>query len=298
MICVWAFSFVMVDIAVEYISPLSIALYRLIIASFAFLLIDFFHKFYNKKVIKPPKNELSISQFSIKDWSFILLASLTGVALYLYFLYSAIEMIGPSLPALFLCLLSPIFISILALCFFNENINKIKFIGFIIASIGGFLLITGGNLENLSIKSPNFLGYIFALVTPIFWAIYATVTKKIANKKSDIEILKYTAYFGTIELLILVIINGEFIIFITHFMNTIVVICAIYLGLGCYTLGFFIWQSSQKKVKSSKVASFLYVEPFITLFFSFLLQRNEVIVIWNIIGGVIVLSAVIIINYK
>jgi drug/metabolite transporter (DMT)-like permease len=207
-------------------------------------------------------------------------------------------MIGPSLPALFLCLLSRIFISILALCFFNENINKIKFIGFIIASIGGFLLITGGNLENLSIKSPNFLGYIFALVTPIFWAIYATVTKKIANKKTDIEILKYTAYFGTIELLILVIINGEFIIFITHFMNTIVVICAIYLGLGCYTLGFFIWQSSQKKVKSSKVASFLYVEPFITLFFSFLLQRNEVIVIWNIIGGVIVLFAVIIINYK
>jgi len=63
-------------------------------------------------------------------------------------------------------------------------------------------------------------------------------------------------------------------------------------------LGYYIWQNSQKLLKSSKVASFLYIEPFLTLIFSFLLQRSETILLWNIIGGVIVLIAVLIINYK
>ncbi|MFW9937437.1 MAG: EamA family transporter, partial [Candidatus Thorarchaeota archaeon] len=69
-------------------------------------------------------------------------------------------------------------------------------------------------------------------------------------------------------------------------------------GVGCYVIGYFIWQNSQNKLKSSKVASFLYIEPFLTLLFSTLLRRAETIIIWNIIGGVIVLVAMLIINYK
>ena len=63
-------------------------------------------------------------------------------------------------------------------------------------------------------------------------------------------------------------------------------------------IGVQLLKNSQKEMKSANVASFLYIEPFITLAFSFLLQRSETIVIWDIIGGVIVLIAVIIINYK
>ena len=49
---------------------------------------------------------------------------------------------------------------------------------------------------------------------------------------------------------------------------------------------------------SSNIASFLYIEPVLTLMFSILFQRREPIVLWNILGGLIVLVAVIIINYK
>ncbi|MBA7629425.1 hypothetical protein ES703_36924 [subsurface metagenome] len=87
-------------------------------------------------------------------------------------------------------------------------------------------------------------------------------------------------------------------IFINNFSNFLLFICAIYLGLGCYVLGYFIWQNSQKILKSSNVASFLYIEPFLTLIFSLLLQRSETIVLVNILGGIIVLVAVLIINYK
>ena len=297
MIIIWGFSFILVDIAVEYVPPLSIALYRFIVASISFLLIDIYTKF-QKKRNSNKKEEINYVKFNKNDWILIIIASFAGISLFFFAQYTAISLIGPSLPALFVCLLAPVIITLFALIFFNEELTKLKIVGFIIASIGGFFLVTGGNIENLTPKSPDFIGYILALSTPLMWAIYATVTKKITKEKSSIKLLKYSAYLGTIELFIFVIIYGELEIFISNFFNIMILLCALYLGVGCYVVGYYIWQNSQKNLKSSKVASFLYIEPFLTLFFSFLLQRSEVIVIWNIIGGIIVLIAVILINYE
>ena len=298
MIIMWSFSFVVVDIALEFIPPLSIAFYRFIIASFAFLIIDIYLKLRkNKGPVDNNKIDKS-SKFLKNDWILMILASFAGISFFFLAQYTAIQIIGPSLPALFVCLLAPIIITILALIFFNEKVNVLKVIGFLIASIGGFLLITGGNLGNLTPESPSFIGYLFALITPLLWAIYSTATKKIIQTNSNIKMLKYIAYLGTVELFFFVLINNELLIFITNFFNIIVLLSALYTGIGCYILGYYIWQNSQLKLKSSKAASFLYIEPFVTLLFSFLLKTSETIVLWNILGGVIVLTAVLIINYK
>ena len=295
MVVVWGFSFVVVDIAGEFIPPLSIALYRFIIASITFIIIDLYLKLKRKKNLS---SNGKITKFSKKNWFYIILASFTGVSFFFFAQYSAIQIIGPSLPALFVCLLAPVIIAFLALIFFKKELNLSKIIGFVIATIGGFLLITGGNLENLTPTSPNFLGYLFALITPFLWAFYSMLTKKASKDQSNMVMLKYIAYLGTVELLIFVLISNEFWIFIANFLNIILFLCALYTGILCYVLGYFIWQNSQTKLKSSKVASFLYIEPFITLLFSILFKRSETIVIWNIFGGIIVLIAVLIINYK
>ena len=147
MVIIWGFSFVVVDIAVEFMPPLSVAFYRFVIASLAFIIIDIYLKLFRKKTqIKNNNNKRSYSK---KDWILLILTSFTGVSFFFFAQYSAIEIIGPSLPALFVCLLSPVIIAFLALIFFKEKLNLIKVIGFIIASIGGFHLITGGNLNRL-----------------------------------------------------------------------------------------------------------------------------------------------------
>jgi len=298
MVIIWSFSFVVVDIAVDFIPPLSIALYRFVIASCTFLIIDAYFTLIKKRKKVKKNDEILNKKFTRRDWLLIILASFTGISLFFLAQYSAIEIIGPSLPALFVCLITPVIITIFSLLFFKEKLNTLKIIGFVIATVGGFLLITGGNINILTPDSPNFLGYLFALMTPLLWAIYSTATKKISRISSSITINKYIAYIGTIELIIFVLINGEFITFITNFLNVSLFLCALYLGFGCYVIGYYIWQNSQKNFNSSKVASFLYIEPFLTLLFSLLLQRSETIVLWNIAGGVIILIAVLIINYK
>lgn len=300
MIIIWSISFVVVDVAVEFTTPTALALYRFALASLSFLMIDIVIKLKKRKKFNEKNNTREKIKLTKFMWLLILIASFSGASIFFFAQYTAIQLIGPSLPALFVCLLAPIFIAVLSIFIFDEKLNKVKITGFIIASFGGFLLITGGDIRVLTPKSPLFIGFLLAALTPLLWAIFSITMKKLSKKEklSELQILKYVSYLGTAELLIFVILLNEFDIFIDTISNLYVFLSAVYLGLGCYILGYYIWQNSQNKLKSSKVASFLYIEPFLTLFFSFLFQRAEVIVLWNILGGIIVLVAVLIINYK
>jgi drug/metabolite transporter (DMT)-like permease len=297
MICIWGFSFVLVDIAIQIIPPLSIALYRFVIASLTYIVIDIV-LFIRKHFFKKEQHSETKGKYSKKEIILLILSSFFGVSLFFLIQYTSIELVGPTLPALFVCLLSPLFITLLALLFFNEKLTKLRMLGFIISSIGAFLLITGGNLKNLILGSPNFLGYFLALLTPFLWSLYSTFTKKISKKRSTMILNKYISYFGTLELLIFVLITNEIKIFLENIFNVVIITSGLYLGVGCYVLGYYIWQNSQHTLKSFKVASFLYVEPFITLLFSIILQRTDILVIWNIVGGVIVLLGVLLIDYR
>ena len=301
MIFFWGFSFIIVDIALEFVTPLSIAFYRLILASITMILIDLY---LNRK--KSDKETLTIGITINKKsernyWLCIVLASLAGVSLYLFIIYSAISLIGPSLPVLTDCLINPILITILSLFIFKEKLTINKGVGFIVASFGAFLLITGGNIGILQPTSPNFLGYILALLAPLMWSFYAIAIKKasqFSNNRSDFHNLRNISILGCIEFIILNLITGDFNIFLSNLLNPIVFLCALYLGLGAFVIGYYIWNSSLKKLRSSSVASFLYLQPFITLIFSFIFQRYDVVGIWNIIGSFIVILAMIVINYR
>lgn len=297
MISIWGFSFVLVDMAIQFIPPLSLALYRFLIASFTYLFIDLVMKF-RKKLKGSKPQEVQKRRYSKRDFLLLVLSSFCGVSLFFLIQYAAINMVGPTLPALFVCLLSPLLISLLALILFHETLTTLRIVGFLISSIGAFFLVTGGDVTNLTIESPNFLGYFLALLTPILWALYSTFTKKISKKQSDMTLNKYISYFGTLELFFFVLINNEMVIFFENLFNLLAFLAASYLGIGCYVLGYYIWQNSQNTLKSFRVASFLYIEPFLTLLFSILLQRTEVLVFWNLFGGLIVLLGVLIINYK
>lgn len=297
MVTIWSFSFILVDVAIVFIPPLSLALYRFIMTVIIFIIIDIYIKLRKNKG-DTTLNIEEKAKLTKNDWYLLIFSSFTGASFFFYTQYNAINIIGPSLSSLIVCLLVPVIITILSLIFFDEKLDKYKIIGFVIATIGGYLLITGGDITNITPESPNFIGYMLALLQPILWALYSIATKKLIKTHATMDVLKYVSYLGAIELFFLVILNGELFVFFSGIGNIIVFSCVLYLSLGCYVIGYYIWQTSQHKIKSSKVTSFLYIEPFLTLLFSIIFQRSEFIVIWNVIGGLIVLVAVLLINYK
>jgi len=76
MVIFWGFSFVIVHIAIDYIPALSIALYRLVVASFSFFIIDIYQKFKKKSVLKESQLNLQLNHKPPKHfWILIILAS-------------------------------------------------------------------------------------------------------------------------------------------------------------------------------------------------------------------------------
>ncbi len=301
MITIWSFSFVFVDIATkDFIDPLPLAFYRFIVSSISFIVLDFYSLICSRNNVSSKKVESNETHSTLNksDWFLLFISSFTGVSMFFYIQYTSIQLIGPSLPALLVCLLAPILITVFSLLFFNEKLTKLKIFGFTLASVGAFLLITGGDISNLLPSSPNFIGYILALTTPILWAVFSIASKQLTKKISYYTLLKIISYLGAIELLIFLIATFQIENFFLNLLNPIVLITALYLGLGCYVIGYYIWHKSQRELESSKAASFLYIEPFLTLLLSFIFQRNEIIVAMNIIGGIIVVLAVILINYE
>ena len=67
-----------------------------------------------------------VSRFLKEDYLLVLIASITGISFFFFAQYSAIQLIGPSLPSLFVCLLAPVIISIFAVIFFKEKFTKIR----------------------------------------------------------------------------------------------------------------------------------------------------------------------------
>ena len=166
----WSFSFVLVDIAVEFIPPTSLAFTRFLLASLSFLIVDLYLFIRRRQRSKGTSKTVEKSLYTKLEWTYLIIASFSGTSFFFAIQYAAIELIGPSLPALFVCLLAPVLITLFALAFFNERLTKLKIVGYIIATIGGFLLVTGGDLRTLTPTTPNFLGYLFALITPLLWA--------------------------------------------------------------------------------------------------------------------------------
>jgi len=304
LIVFWSFSFIIVDNLIMFITPITIAFYRFIIASFALLLITFFEKIWKKKN-SSMKNDQEISKnneeiinnlnLKKKDYVLILACSFLGGSLFYIVQYNAIELIGPSTSALLVCLLSPIFIMILSIIFYKEKLNYLKIIGFILATIGTLILMTRGDINNLNLFSQNLFGNLLGIGQPIIWAAYSILLKKLTKKLTPAQTMRYVIYIGTIELFLFVIFLGELPIFFENFLNPIVILNVAYLAIIASVIGGILWASSMKKLEASKVASFLYAEPFLTLLFSFVLGIEQDILV-PLFGGILILIAVIIIS--
>jgi len=124
MIFFWGFSFIVVDIAMDFVTPLSIALYRMIIAAVSMIIIDIILKMKNNKKATIIFDNTINKESERNYWLYIVLASLCGVSMYLFVIYSAISLIGPSLPVLVDCLINPILITLLSLAIFKEKLSK------------------------------------------------------------------------------------------------------------------------------------------------------------------------------
>jgi drug/metabolite transporter (DMT)-like permease len=170
----------------EGLTPVAIATFRFSIAGGILLIALFFKK--NKK-----RNYRLLVEG--RDAPTLLLLALSGVTFFFVAQYTGIQMASASTAAILVCLLSPIIIAALSARILEEHLTKKQIFGIGIAAAGVFTVVTGGTLS-FSGNKDFFLEGLILLSTPVLWAVYTLLGKKIMEKYDPFLVVAQVTMLG------------------------------------------------------------------------------------------------------
>jgi drug/metabolite transporter (DMT)-like permease len=286
LITFWGSSFVVVKIALgEGLTPISIATFRFLIAGGLFLVALLFRK--------GRKRDYRVL-VEKKDASILLLLALFGVTFFFTVQYTGIQMAGPSIAAILVCLLSPILIAIISSVIFKERLVRKRIFGIGIAAIGTFIVVAGSTLS-FPESGVFFLGSLILLATPILWASYSLLGKKILEKYDPFLVVAYVNVLGGLFLIPFSLAENSFhLVFSIGLQGWLAIL---FLSVTCSLVGYYIWFYVMKQVGAAVTSSFLFAEPLVTVSFAVAFV-GEKISLSLPVGGLLIFMGVYLVTMK
>jgi drug/metabolite transporter (DMT)-like permease len=286
LITFWGSSFVVVKLVLrEGLTPVAIATFRFLLAGGLFLVAI---------VLNKARNRHYQILVDVKDIPLIVFLAFSGVTVFFIAQYTGIQMASASVASILVCLLSPILISVFSAYVFKEKLSRAQLLGIVIASIGTLAVVAGGAF-NLQGNLTFFLGSMVLLSTPLLWAAYTLLGKKIIQKYDPFLVVAYINILGGLFLVPFSIIeNSISTIFILTSQEWLAVL---YLAFTCSLLGYFIWFHVIKRSSAAATSSFLFAEPLVTVLFAAAFVREE-ITIFTIGGGLLIFIGVFLITTR
>jgi drug/metabolite transporter (DMT)-like permease len=184
----------------------------------------------------------------------------------------------------------PIFTALLAAIFLKETIGPIKIGGIVVATFGVLLVVSKGDLGDVIAHGlPVTIGDLLALASAPNWAIFSVISKSVLKRYQPTIMMTVVMTVGWLMLLpFFAASNG--LTQIAH-ITTAGWAGILFLGVACSGLAYIFWYDVLHAADASSVASFLYLEPIVTVIVASIVL-DETIVPATIIGGAIILLGV------
>jgi drug/metabolite transporter (DMT)-like permease len=287
LITFWGSSFVVVKATLqEGLTPIAIATFRFIVAGGLFA---------GALALNRSRNPQYAVFVEGKDFLRLLLLGLTGVTFFFVAQYTGIELAGASIAAILVCLLSPILISVFSAWIFKEYLMRRNVIGLGLAAVGTFTVIAGGTLSVQGNRADFLLGSLILLLTPLLWAVYTLMGKRIIEKYDPFLVVAYVNILGGLCLIPFSLAEGSFQEALA--MNIGEVSAILYLAITCSLIGYFIWFHVMKQAKASVTSSFMFAEPVVTVLFANLFLKENITIL-TVAGGLAVFAGVYLVTRK
>jgi drug/metabolite transporter (DMT)-like permease len=286
LITFWGSSFVVVKtILREGLTPIAIATFRFLMAGGLFLIVLLLNRIRNRNY------RILVER---KDIPLILFLAFSGVTVFFIAQYTGIQMASASVASILVCLLSPILISVFSTYLFKETLSKLQLLGIGIASVGTLTVVVGGTF-NLQGNLTFFLGSLILLTTPLLWAVYTLLGKKIMQKYDPFLVVAYVNILGGLFLAPFSLAENSFnSIFALIIQDWLAIL---YLAFTCSLIGYFIWFYVIKRSSAAATSSFLFAEPLVTVLFAAVFVREEV-TLFAVGGGLLIFIGVLLIATK
>ena len=253
-ILVWSSAYPLIKIALDYVSPIVLAVIRLVTGGIILTVYGRGLSYGKKEMI----------------------GGLINVALFMLFLnFGVMLSVNPALSAT-LIYTQPIFLVILSAIFLSKKPSVLQLLGVIIAISGAIYSagITGFNL-----------GSIISLIGGLIWAIGTLYYQVFLIEKDVIKLNSFMALFSALFLLPFTPINFYF----KFTMSGILV--AVIIGITAQAIGFIAWFNSIKQLGSFLSSSLSLLVPAMSYLFSFIML-DEVPTFQQLLGSAIVLLGV------
>ena len=272
-IIIWSSAFAGTKYSLDYFSPGALMLYRFLLASVTLIVLSFF-----KKARLPEKQDLHL----------FVLGGFIGIFLYMLFFNFGAPHVDSGISSLMISS-APIFVVIAARIVLKEKVRLWSWIGILI-SFGGIAVIALSQTEDYTIN----IGVVLLLMAAITSGGHNVLQRIITRKYTALEATTYSILFATLFMLFFT----PALIRELPYSNLTVNIIMIYLGIVPAGIAYFLWGYALSKAKNaSSVGVFLYLLPVSSVLIGYL-WLGEVLSLWAILGGAIVIGGIMLSNAK
>ncbi|MBT3240669.1 MAG: DMT family transporter [Chloroflexi bacterium] len=276
----WGGSFIATKTAVVQISPNTLIWMRFAIG---LVIIGLIVKQRNEFKIIPKKD---LVQFAILGF--------IGITFHQYLQSTGLLTSDASTTA-WIVALTPIFIAILGWLVLKEKLKWFAIFGIIFAAIGVILVVTKGNISQISSAASYTEGDFLILLSAINWAVFSILARRLLKKYESSLALFYIMGFGWFFTSISFIYNKGFLELTNLDQNGWTSV--LFLGIGATGLAYIAWFDGLKVVPAAVAGSFIYLEPLFAAFLASIFL-DERITKSSILGGLLILFGVWIVTYR
>lgn len=293
----FAGSFVAGKYATSELGPLTITLFRYVIALVFLQGLVWLEQ--NRKGReakgegKPPFATLDSLNTSTGNWVRLqpqhrlpmFLLGTFGVVGYHYFFFLSLRYTVVANTAI-INAFNPVVTGFLAAIFLKERLSQRNYLGGCIAILGVLILLTQGNLLRLLQLQFN-LGDVLMLCAVICWAIYSNLLRFLGRTYSGLAMSYYGALFGVIQLLFwasLELWNQPW-----HWPSLPTMLGILYMGIGASGIGYLLFVLSTQRIGPTKSTSIVYsgVPVWVTLL-AWIFFR-EAVTAWMLLSIILIL---------
>jgi drug/metabolite transporter (DMT)-like permease len=189
--------------------------------------------------------------------------------------------------------LIPIFTALLAWLLLREPFALVQVLGLALAALGTLLVVSRGEFEIGTIGLPVTRGDLLVFLSAPNWAIFSVLSKRLLARYPPSFMMTVTMGVGWLLLLPLFIASAGWREL--PGLSPEGWAGLLFLGLFCSGLAYVFWYDALKVAGAGHVASFLYLEPLVTLVVAMALLKERP-VIGTLVGGGLILSGVWLVN--
>lgn len=260
----------------EFMKPFSFVLLRVTGALAIFIMLHYLLK--GQKVEK-------------KDFVRLFLCGIFGVAINQLMFFEGLNLTTP-LNASLIMITTPILVMAFSAAFLNEKLAWYKILGLILGLVGAFFIVGGKSLNFSTITAK---GDFLVFINAVAYAFFLIMVKPLMAKYDSLTVIKWVFFFGFIPVFLFSfqeLRTVDFGAFTTKVWWSVA-----FVVFGATVLAYLLNVYGLSKVNPSIVGVYIYLQPLLAIFFSWLLVNEVNLTMEKAMAGMLIFIGVYLVSF-